>query len=194
MDYPEGATPLDPDEMEGIKYPHIETRAELDQLEQQNIQDGFNWLSRQRKYQNFLNELFLRELHKQLFGAVWSWAGQYRKTEKNIGIDPRRIAVEVRKLLDDACFWIEHSVYPRDEFASRFHHRLVFIHPFPNGNGRHGRIMTDVILTHALEVPAIRWEKRSLDRDGDYRRRYINALRQADGGDMQPLIEFISAL
>ena len=166
MDYPEGATPLDPDEMEGLKLPHIETRGELDQVEQQNIQDGYNWLSRQRKYKDFLTEEFIKALHEKLFGEVWAWAGQFRKTEKNIGIDPVQIPVKLRTLLDDAKYWIEHGTYSREEFAARFHHRLVKIHAFPNGNGRHARIMTDVLLEKVLGVAPINWGADSLTKDG----------------------------
>jgi Fic-DOC domain mobile mystery protein B len=192
MDYPEGATPLDPDEMEGLKLPHIETRGELDQVEQQNIQDGYNWLSRQRKYKDFLSDVFLRALHDNLFGEVWSWAGQFRHTEKNIGIDPRYIQIELRNLLDDAKYWIEHGTYSREEFAVRFHHRLVKIHPFPNGNGRHARIMTDVLLEKELGVAPISWGADSLSKDGEHRKVYLNALRAADNNDYSLLVEFVS--
>jgi len=192
MDYPDGATPLDPDEMEGLKLPHIEIRGELDQVEQQNIQEGYNWLSRQRKYKNYLCEEFLRALHEKLFGSVWSWAGHFRKSEKNIGIDPINIPVDLHNLLDDAKFWVEHGTYGREEFAARFHHRLVKIHPFPNGNGRHARIMTDVILEKVLGVAPINWGADSLSTDGEHRETYINALRKADSNDYRQLIEFVS--
>ena len=189
---PEGATPLDPDELEGLKYPHIENRGELDQLEQQNIQEGYNWLASQRKYRDYISEEFLKELHRQLFGSVWSWAGSFRHSDKNIGADHLYIGVELRNLLDDAKFWVEHATYHREEFSARFHHRLVKIHAFPNGNGRHARIMTDVILERVLGVPAINWEARTLDQSSEYRQSYINALRAADNNDYQPLIEFVS--
>ena len=157
MEYPEGATPLDPDEMDGLKHPQIETRGELDQLEQQNIQDGYNWLQRQRKYREILSEEFVLALHKQLFGSVWKWAGTFRNSDKNIGIDHLYIGEELRKLLADTKYWIEHETYKREELAARFHHRLVKIHPFPNGNGRHARIMTDVILEKILNAPPVNW-------------------------------------
>jgi Fic-DOC domain mobile mystery protein B len=192
MDYPEGATALDPDEIEGLKLPHIETRSELDQLEQQNIQEGYNWLTRQRKYKDFLTEAFLLELHKQLFGSVWSWAGSYRHSDKNIGIDYLHIAVELRNLLDDARYWIEHDTYKPEEFAARFHHRLVKIHPFPNGNGRHARIMTDVILETIPEAESVNWGSRILGADGEHRQAYIQALRAADQNDYRLLIKFVS--
>ena len=192
LDYPEGATPLDPDEIVGLKLSHIETRGELDQVEQQNIQDGYHWLSRQRKYKAFLNEAFLKALHENLFGEVWAWAGKFRQTEKNIGIDPRQIPMELRNLLDDAKYWIEHDTYRREVFAARFHHRLVKIHPFPNGNGRHARIMTDVLLEKSLGVAPIYWGADVLTKDNDHRKKYLNALRAADGNDYDLLIEFVS--
>lgn len=192
MEYPEGATPLDPDELEGLKYPHVETRGELDQLEQQNIQEGYKWLDRQRKHKEFLTEGFLLDLHKHLFGSVWSWAGSFRHTDKNIGVGHSYIGVELSNLLDDAKYWVEHSIYSREEFAARFHHRLVQIHPFPNGNGRHGRIMTDVILQKLLNVAPIEWGTNTLNDDCEHRQRYIDALRAADRNDYHPLIAFVS--
>jgi Fic-DOC domain mobile mystery protein B len=191
MEYPPGATPLDPNELEGLRFPHVETRAELDQLEQQNIQGGLLWLSRQRKFKDFLSDEFAKELHKRLFGAVWKWAGCFRKTEKNLGVDPLQICVELRNLLDDTRYWIDHQTYPPFEFAARFHHRLVQIHLFPNGNGRHSRIMTDVLLEKYLVEPAINWRNDALIGDSEYREIYINALRRADAEDYTQLIEFL---
>ncbi len=192
MDYPEGATPLDPDEIKGLKFPHVETRAELDQLEQQNIQDGLRWLSRQRKFDELLNEGFVLALHQKLFGAVWDWAGKYRRTEKNIGVDPINIGIEVRNLLDDVKYWIEHQTYPREEFAARLHHRLVQIHPFVNGNGRHARIFTDAILERELNQKPINWSAKESVDDETHRQNYLKALRAADGGEYQLIIDFVS--
>ncbi len=191
LEYSEGATALNPDEMEGLKYPHIDMRKELDEIEQQNIQDGYNWLTRQRKHKDFLTEVFVKDLHQHLFGDVWAWAGSFRQSEKNIGIDPFYIGVELRKLLDDARYWVENATYERKEFAARFHHRLVKIQPFPNGNGRHGRIMTDVILEKMLEVPAVEWGVTLSGQEGEHRKVYIQALQKADNNDYQMLIEFI---
>ena len=192
MDYPEGATPLDPDEMKGLKFPHVETRAELDQLEQQNIQDGLRWLSRQRKFDELLNEGFLLTLHQKLFGAVWDWAGKYRQTEKNIGVDPIYIGIEVRNLLDDVKYWIKHQTYTREEFAARLHHRLVQIHPFVNGNGRHARIFTDAILEQEISQQPINWSANKSIDDETHRQNYLKALRAADSDDYELLIKFIS--
>lgn len=192
IEYPEGATPLDPDELEGLKHPHIETRGELDELEQLNIQEGYKWLEKQRKFKDTLDIDFLLELHRQLFGQVWAWAGSYRHSDKNIGIDHLYISVELRNLLDDTRYWIEHNTYNREEFAARFHHRLVKIHPFPNGNGRHARIMTNVILEKVLGMSPINWGADSLSSDGDHRRAYIQALQNADNNDYKALIAFVS--
>ena len=192
MDNLDGATPLDPDEMEGLKYPHIQTRGELNELEQQNIQDGYQWLARQRKHKDFLSERFLLDLHKQMLGKVWSWAGSFRRTEKNIGVDPLVISVELRNLLADAKYWVEHGTYSREEFAARFHHRLVKIHLFPNGNGRHARIVTDVVLERILHVLPIKWSANRLDVEGEHRQNYIDTLRSADNSNYQPLIDFVS--
>ncbi len=192
MDYPQGATPLDLNELEGLRFPHIETRGELDQLEQQNIQDGLLWLKRQRKHKDLLTEEFIKALHKRLFGAVWKWAGSFRTTEKNLGVDPLQISVELRKLLDDTRYWIDHQTYLPFEFSARFHHRLVQIHLFPNGNGRHSRIMTDVLLEKYLKEPAINWANDALIGNSEYREKYINALRRADTGDYKQLIDFLN--
>jgi Fic-DOC domain mobile mystery protein B len=193
MDNLDGATPLDPDEMEGLKFPHIQTRGELNELEQQNIQDGYKWLTRQRKHKDILSERFLLDLHKQMLGKVWSWAGSFRRTEKNIGVDPLLIGVELRNLLEDAKYWVGYGTYNREEFAARFHHRLVKIHLFPNGNGRHARIVTDVILESILHVLPIKWSANTLDIEGEHRQNYINTLRSADNNNYQPLIDFVSA-
>lgn len=192
-DYPEGATPLDPDEMEGLKYKHVSTRGELDQLEQAAITDGMKWLDKQ-KNPDVLSEAFVCELHKKLFGAVWKWAGTFRKTAKNIGVDPYQIASQLRQLLDDTAYWVEHDTYPPKELAARFHHKLVYIHPFPNGNGRHARIMADAVLTKLLDEPAIDWAGGyRLERMNERRNEYIAALRAADGHDLSALLHFVGA-
>ena len=192
-DAPEGATPLDPDERAGLKLKHVTTRGELDELEQANIQSGLQWLSRSRR-KDVLSDEFLRRLHKQLFGEVWEWAGTFRQTEKNIGIDPLYVSVQLRTLIDDARYWAEHKTYPPLEAAARFHHRLVQIHPFPNGNGRHARLAADLYLEKHFGHAPIEWAH-GFDLQADNARRtvYIAALRAADGGDYVPLLEFVGA-
>ena len=188
--YPQGATPLDPDELAGLRHKHITTRAELDELEQANIDEGLQWLKKQRA-PAVLTEGFVRNLHKKLFGRVWQWAGTFRSTEKNIGVDPLHIATELRQLLDNAHFWIENNTYPPRELAARFHHRLVYIHPFANGNGRHARIMTDAMLTRLMDAPVINWAGGyKPGKMNERRKQYIVALRHADGHDFRALFEF----
>jgi Fic-DOC domain mobile mystery protein B len=184
---PPGATPLDPDERAGLIPGHIATQGELNEWEQLNIVQGENWARKQRK--EILNEGFLRQLHQQLFGETWKWAGEFRKSDKNIGVDWLKIGVELKKLLDDTRYQIEHASYPPDEIAVRFHHRLVAIHPFPNGNGRHARLMAD-LLVERLGRPRFTWGRQSLVDAGDTRKRYIAALQAADARDMTPLQAF----
>jgi len=194
MDEPEGATPLDPDELEGLRQKHITTRGELNELEQANIEAGLLWLAGRRQTA-ILTDEFLRELHRRLFGDVWRWAGTYRLREKNIGIDPRLISVQVRQLLGNAQYWAENQVYVPLEAAARFHHELVRIHPFPNGNGRHARISADIFLAEAFDHPPIDWESGAdLTNNGDRRVAYIAALRAADGHDFDPLLAFVGRL
>jgi Fic-DOC domain mobile mystery protein B len=190
MGYPDGATPLDPNELGGLKFKHVTTREELDELEQANIESGMRWLARYRG--EVLTDAFAAALHERLFGEVWDWAGSFRQTGKNIGIDPIHIRVELRTLMDDARYWAAHETYPASEAAVRFHHRLVQIHPFPNGNGRHARIMADAMLTRIHGAPPIDWAGgRDLGQIGERRTAYIAALRAADRGDIGPLIAFI---
>ena len=193
IEYPDGATPLDPDEMDGLRFKHISTRGELDELEQANIDEGLQWLKKQ-KTPDVLTEGFVRTLHKKLFGKVWKWAGVFRKVEKNIGVDPIQISIQLRQLLDDTRYRIENDTYPPKELVARFHHKLVFIHPFPNGNGRHSRIMADAVLTKLMGESAIDWAGGyNLDKMNDRRDQYIAALRAADGHEFDKLFHFVGA-
>lgn len=190
-DEPDGATPLDPDELDGLRHRHVTTRAELNELEQANIEAGLLWLARQRKTE-ILEDSFLRELHRRLFGGVWTWAGGYRLREKNIGIDPLLIGVQVRQALRDAAYWADHDTFKPLEAAARFHHALVKIHPFPNGNGRHARISADVYLAECFRMPPINWSNNTdMTRNSIRRTAYIAALRAADNFDFAPLLSFV---
>lgn len=190
---PDGSTPLDPDEMDGLIHKHVTTRGELDELEQANIDEGMQWLKKQKTLE-ILTESFVCELHKRLFGKVWKWARSFRKTEKNIGVDPRQLAIQLRQLLDDTQYWVEHGTYSPKELAARFHHRLVYIHLFPNGNGRHARIMADAILTKLLDEPEIDWAGGyKLESMNERRDQYISALRAADKHDYNELFKFVGA-
>lgn len=190
FEYPPGATPLDPEEIDGLKLKHITTRGELDRWEQENIQDALSWLERRRK-SDVLNEDFIRQLHEKMFGKVWKWAGEFRRTNKNIGVEWPFIAVQLRQLLGDARIWIEQSSYVPDEIAYRLHHKLVWIHLFPNGNGRHARLMADVILAEHFKVEPFTWGSGNLADAGKIRKQYIDALKAADDHDYSLLNQFV---
>jgi Fic-DOC domain mobile mystery protein B len=191
LEYPEGATPLDPNELGGLRYKHITTQCELDELEQANITSGLRWLARTRR-RHILSDDFAIELHRRLFGDVWSWAGTFRTTGKNVGVDPIQIGIQLRGLMDDARYWAEHKTYSPREAAVRLHHRLTFIHPFSNGNGRHARIMADTVLDKVYGTEPIDWTAGSdLQKLGERRTTYIAALKSADDHDIRPLLAFV---
>ena len=190
FNYPEGATPLDPNEIEGLLLTHITTRTELDRWEQDNINEALAWLE-QRKPKDILNESFMKRLHKRMFGNVWKWAGKLRRTEKNLGVPFYEISVEVKKLCDDVEYWIENKTFPDDEIAARFHHRLVFIHLFPNGNGRHARLIADILLENVLAKPPFTWGSGNLAAAGLDRKKYIESLVAADREDYGLLMDFV---
>jgi Fic-DOC domain mobile mystery protein B len=184
----DASTPLSPEEQAGLVPSYITLRAELNEAEQANILEAEEWaFSRPR---DVLSENFLSGLHKRMFGRVWKWAGKYRRTGKNIGVDAYRIPMELRNLLDDVRFWTEHGTYAPDEIAARFHHRLVWIHMFPNGNGRHARTATDLLLV-TLGQPRFTWGRESLVDPGETRQAYVEALRAADAHDYGPLLAFV---
>lgn len=188
-----GQTPLDPDEVEQLLPSAVTTRADLDIVERENIAHAIRWaLGAKRRPQKVLDEPFLRRLHKKMFGDVWSWAGDYRRTDRNIGVDWWSIQEEIGRLLGDAKYWIEHDVYERDALCVRFHHQLVKIHPFPNGNGRHSRLAADV-LSVSLRGEPLSWGQGLGLNPDPLRARYMAALRAADVGDLTDLIEFASS-
>lgn len=180
-------TPLTPEEQEALIPSYITLRSELNEVEQINIAQGNAWaFSRQR---DALDEAFLRELHRRMLGEVWKWAGQTRKTDKNIGIDAYRIVPELHQLLGDVRYHIEHDTYPPDEIAVRFHHRLVAIHVFPNGNGRHARMAADLLAVQ-LGRPRFTWGSENLVEPNEARVRYIAAIHAADDHNIEPLLAF----
>lgn len=195
INYFEGQTPLDPDEKEGLLIKSILMRQELDEFEQLNIEKAFQKYLLQRKFkqQDILTEKFILTLHKEMFGDVWQWAGKYRKSNKNIGIDKLLISTQLRQLIDDCNYWIDNTVFDDDEIAIQFKHRLVSIHLFPNGNGRHSRIMADIMMRHIFKKPIFSWGTKDLTRKGKNRARYIKALNKADNGDITPLKAFANS-
>lgn len=185
---PEGTTPIDPDEAEGLIPLHIRTQSELDAWEQFNIIEGLAWAERQG-LRDLLEDAFVRELHRRMFGATWRWAGSYRKSDKNIGIDWRHIPVRLRDLLDDIKVQLADLREPIDQTILKFHHRLVLIHPFANGNGRHARVMAD-LLAYRQGRPAFSWGRHLLTSASEIRDEYLAALRRADQRDYPPLFRF----
>lgn len=184
----DAATPLTEEEREDLILSYITLRSELNEAEQANILEAEEWaFSRKR---DVLDESFLKNLHKRMFGRVWKWAGTFRQSEKNIGVDAYQIPVELRKLLEDCRYWIEHGTYEPDEIAARFHHRLVLVHPFPNGNGRHARTAADLLLVK-LGRPRFTWGRANLVDAGETRDSYIAALQAADNHDNAPLLTFV---
>ena len=187
--YPSGATPLDPDEAEGLIPRHISTQGQLNEWEHQNILEGQQWAFSRRRT-DLLTIEFMQTLHNRMFGNTWRWAGTLRRTEKNIGIAPESISVRLTDLCDDIRAQLEYHSYPVHEMAARFHHRLVLIHPFPNGNGRFSRMMTDLLLVEVGARP-FTWGESELVADGEVRIRYIAALREADAHNYEPLLKFL---
>jgi len=186
----DGNTPLSPDE-EADLIPNLSTRDELNEWERANILVAYDWALSPRtlRRNDPMTEAYLRDLHHRMFDQTWKWAGVYRTTEKNIGIPHYQIRESLAALLGDARCWLEHRTFSPDEIAIRFHHRLVFIHPFANGNGRHGRLMADV-LARNQQMPVFTWGGADIVRHGDFRRSYIDALRAADKNEIGPLLAF----
>jgi Fic-DOC domain mobile mystery protein B len=188
---PEDATPLEPQEREGLLQTWITHRRDLNEAEQENIVEGAAWARGRRgvSLERMLSEDFMRTLHKRMFGDVWEWAGTFRTTERNIGVPAYRIGMELASLLSDIRYWVENQTFPTDEIAIRFHHRLVAIHPFPNGNGRHTRLAADLLIER-LGGDRFSWGGGTLADVGELRARYVQALRAADNHDIALLLEF----
>uniref|UniRef100_E6PZW4 Fido domain-containing protein n=1 Tax=mine drainage metagenome TaxID=410659 RepID=E6PZW4_9ZZZZ len=186
----EGNTPLSPDEQADL-IPNLTTKEELNQWERENIIVAYSWALNPKTSArtNALSEPYIRELHRRMFDQTWKWAGVYRTTEKNIGIPHHQIREQLAILIGDVGYWIEHSTFSADEIAIRFHHRLVFIHPFVNGNGRHARLMADV-LAKLQGRPEFSWNGADIVAQGNIRRGYIEALQAADRNDIGPLLTF----
>jgi Fic-DOC domain mobile mystery protein B len=185
----EANTPLTEEEREQLIPSYITLRRELNEAEQANIADASRWLGTRKR--DVLDQRFLEELHKRMFADVWRWAGTYRKSEKNIGfnIDAYRVPTELRSVIDDVRYWIEHETYSPDEIAVRFSHRVVAIHPFPNGNGRFSRMIGDLLAVQ-LGRPRFTWGRTNLVDAGETRAKYIAALQAADAHDIEPLLLF----
>jgi len=192
LQYEYGQTPLEAEELEGIKIATISTKAELDEWEQQNIEEALLWaMNKKWKIEKILSEVFINDLHKRMYKNIWKWAGNFRKTEKNIGVVAYQIPTALRQLLDDAQYWYQHQIYAPDELALRFKHRLVSIHCFPNGNGRHSRLMADIIIEKIFGLPVFTWGRNQTGKDNPtIRTAYITAVKAGDRDELQPLLAF----
>lgn len=191
LQYKDGQTPLDEEEKEGLKIRSITTQAELDEFEQLNIEKAIEWtIHTNLKPEKILTEKFIKDLHKKMYGDVWKWAGEFRVTDKNIGINWTQIGIELRNLIDDTNYWIENKTFSPEEIAIRFKHRIVAIHCFPNGNGRHSRLMADIIIESIFGKEIFSWQKSTIVKADETRKAYIKALKEADNGNINPLIKF----
>ncbi len=191
LEYINGQTPLDEDEKDGLLIKTILTRQDLDEFEQQNIEDAMEWVFRKSfSVEQLFTEQFIKNLHKRMYGNVWSWAGTFRKTNKNIGVDKWQISTQLKNLVDDTLYWIENKTYSDDEITIRFKHILVNIHCFPNGNGRHSRLMADIIISKIYRRNMYSWGEESIVKQGNTRVNYLKALKEADKGNYEMLLEF----
>ncbi len=187
----DNSTPLTEEEKDGLKLKWITNRAELNELETKGIIDAEIWLLTNKK--NILNENFIKTLHKKMFGNIWKWAGKFRTTERNIGVAPYQIQPDLKVLFDDINYWIANKTFSQKEIAVRFHHRLVAIHPFVNGNGRISRIMADLLMQN-FGLPKFSWGNYNLSEISEIRKKYVSALKLADKGDYSELIKFIDTI
>jgi Fic-DOC domain mobile mystery protein B len=194
LEYINGQTPINEEEKEGLRIETISTQKELDEFEQLNIEEALQWVfTKKFKPQQVFTEKFICNLHKRMYGNVWSWAGKFRKTEKNIGVKSYQIPMQLKNLCDDSLFWIENKTYTSKEIAIRFKHRLVSIHCFPNGNGRHSRLMADIIIEKIFGNTPFSWGAENLSKDGNTRKAYLKAVKEADNNKYQPLLDFANS-
>ena len=190
IEYEEGQTPIAEEEKLGLKLP-LTTQSDLDQVEQANIEKALIWLMKHKVTpEKALSEAFLKKLHQKMFGEEWKWAGKFRQSEKNIGVKWIMVGRDVKVLCDDTLFWVENETFPPKEIALRFKHRLVSIHCFPNGNGRHSRIMADVLMEKIFSQEPFSWRAGGMISASEERSMYIAALRKADQGDFTDLLAF----
>lgn len=189
--YANGQTPLSEEELDGLLIPSITTREELDEFEQLNIEKAIQWtFGKKINAEKLFTEKFIKDLHKRMYGEVWKWAGSFRNSEKNLGIKSYLIPLQLKQLLDDVIYWHQNNTFPPVELAIRFKHQLVSIHCFPNGNGRHSRLMADLIMEKLYLQPILSWGSSNLVKADDKRKNYIRAIKMADNHDLHPLIDF----
>jgi Fic-DOC domain mobile mystery protein B len=189
LEYPHGAIPLDPDEIQGLIPSHVTLQGQLNDYEQENISRARQWTYLRRRGDP-LDREFIRTVHRRMFDATWRWAGDFRRSNKNIGCQWTQVPTLLYQLAGDVRTQIEYRAFPDAVIAARYHHRLVSTHPFPNGNGRHARFMADLLLKE-LTGKIFTWGQNSLGSGGEARTAYLKALQAADGGDYGPLLCFL---
>jgi len=190
LNYIEGQTPIDEDEKEALKIKTITTIRELNEFEQLNIEKAVEWaMGRKFTTDKILTEEFAKELHKKMFDDVWKWAGIFRNSNKTLGVDKFQIGIILKNLLDDCKYWIVNKSFSEDEIAVRFSHRIVSIHPFTNGNGRHSRLIADILVSNGFGRPPFSWGSNNLTDKGEARSKYLKALKDADNFDYKSLIK-----
>lgn len=191
INYSDGQTPLEEEEKDGLLINSVTTRGELDEFEQLGVEKANEWLlNKNFGFEKILTEDFAKNLHRIMFADIWSWAGEFRKTNKNIGVDKSMITIELKNLFDDCKYWIENKTFSEDEIAVRLSHRIVLIHPFANGNGRHSRLIADILINKGFGKSYFTWGSKSLIKIGEARSVYLKALREADNLDYDALILF----
>lgn len=186
-----GQTPLSEEEREELKITFINSKKELNEFEQQNIEEAMLWLANKNLTARIiLYQKFVCRIHKRMFCNVWNWAGKLRSSDKNIGVNHQDIIIALKILFDDTLFWIENNVFEPEEIAIRFKHRLVSIHCFPNGNGRHSRLMADIIIEKVYNRSVFTWGTNLNGSNKNIRDTYIRAIRAADNNNYRPLLKF----
>ena len=183
------ATPLD--DISGLKLPssRVYTLKEVYEAEANNIALAtLKYLSAppSKKIAPFTYE-WLQQLHYEMFGNVWEWAGKFRSCELSIGIKAYQVPTALKELADDIAFWDKHKTYDIYEVAARLHHRAVQIHPFQNGNGRWSRMLANIYLRQNGSMP-VKWQENLLSKENTKRDEYIQALKNADSGNYAKLI------
>lgn len=185
-----GQTPLHPDELADLIPAHLTLKRELNEWEFMNISEAVQkYFLGPKKTWDLTDPTILKKIHADMFNQTWKWAGSFRKRDTNIGCDWRQIQIQLKDACDDFSFWIQNDSFSPAEVAIRFHHRLISIHPFPNGNGRHGRLIADLHL-HQIGEKHLGWKGKNLIEANTSRNDYLKAMRLADQGNFQPLIEF----
>ena len=191
---PIGATPGG--DTSGLLLEHLSTTTARNAAETEAISrayDKYVFRARRKKQgTEWLTDDFIRRVHADMLGTIWEWAGKYRQTKFNLGVDPHLIREQIKLFTEDFLYWNgTESTMSVIEIAARIQHRLTNIHPFTNGNGRHARLITDIFL-HSRKLPIPQWPQIQLMAQGnEIGEQYITAMKKADNGDINDLIQFI---